>query len=111
MLGARLFDRTPDGYLLTQSGEALLAHAERMEDEALSAERALLGREGRIAGVVRLTAPQAFGNGFVVPMLARLREEQPEILVELVADNANLSLTSARPTWPSGSGGPASRCW
>ena len=93
VLGARLFDRTPDGYLLTQSGEALLAHAERMEDEALSAERALLGREGRIAGVVRLTAPQAFGNGFVVPMLARLREEQPEILVELVADNANLSLT------------------
>ena len=92
-LGARLFDRTPDGYLLTQSGEALLSHAERMEDEALSAERALLGREGRIAGLVRLTAPQAFGNGFVVPLLARLREEQPEILVELVADNANLSLT------------------
>jgi DNA-binding transcriptional LysR family regulator len=92
-LGARLFDRTPGGYLPTQAGEALLAHAERMEDEALSAERVLLGREGRIAGVVRLTAPQAFGNDFVTPLLARLRNEQPEILVELVADNANLSLT------------------
>ena len=92
-LGARLFDRTPDGYLVTQAGEALLTHAERMEDEALSAERALLGREGKIAGVVRLTAPQAFGNAFITPMLARLRDEQPEILVELVADNANLSLT------------------
>ena len=92
-LGARLFDRTPDGYLPTQAGEALLARAERMEDEALSAERELLGREGRIAGVVRLTAPQAFGNDFVVPMLSRLRAEQPEILIELVADNANLSLT------------------
>jgi DNA-binding transcriptional LysR family regulator len=92
-LEARLFDRTPDGYLLTQAGDALMAHAERMEDEALSAERALLGREGRIAGVVRVTSPQAFGNGFVTPMLARLRDEQPEIVVELVADNANLSLT------------------
>jgi DNA-binding transcriptional LysR family regulator len=92
-LGARLFDRTPGGYLPTQAGEALLTHAERMEDEALSAERVLLGREGRIAGVVRLTAPQAFGNDCVVPMLARLHAEQPEILVELVADNANLSLT------------------
>jgi DNA-binding transcriptional LysR family regulator len=92
-LGARLFDRTPGGYLPTQAGEALLVHAERMEDQALSAERALLGREGRIAGVVRLTAPQAFGNDFVVPLLARLQAEQPEILVELVADNANLSLT------------------
>ncbi len=92
-LGARLFDRTPGGYLPTQAGESLLTHAERMEDEALSAERALLGREGRIAGVVRVTAAQAFGNDFVVPMLARLHAEQPEILVELVADNANLSLT------------------
>jgi DNA-binding transcriptional LysR family regulator len=92
-LGARLFDRTPDGYLLTQAGDALMGHAERMEDEALSAERALLGREGRIAGVVRLTAPQAFGNGFVTPLLARLHDQQPEIVVELVADNANLSLT------------------
>jgi DNA-binding transcriptional LysR family regulator len=92
-LGARLFERTPDGYLLTDAGEAMLAHAERMEDEALSAERSLLGREGRIAGEVRVTAPQAFGNQFVVPMLAALHAEQPEIVVELVADNANLSLT------------------
>jgi DNA-binding transcriptional LysR family regulator len=92
-LGVRLFDRTPDGYLLTQSGEALLTHAERMEDEALSAERTLLGRDGQIAGVVRLTAPPAFGNAFVTPLLARLKVEQPEILVELVADSANLSLT------------------
>ncbi|HXU83915.1 MAG TPA: LysR family transcriptional regulator [Polyangia bacterium] len=92
-LGARLFERTPEGYLLTDAGEAMLAHAERIEDEALSAERSLLGREGRIAGLVRMTAPQAFGNQFVVPLLARLHAEQPEIVVELVADNANLSLT------------------
>jgi DNA-binding transcriptional LysR family regulator len=92
-LGARLFERTPEGYLLTGAGEAMLAHAERIEDEALSAERSLLGREGRIAGEVRVTAPQAFGNQFVAPLLARLHAEQPEIVVELVADNANLSLT------------------
>jgi DNA-binding transcriptional LysR family regulator len=92
-LGARLFERTPEGYLLTDAGEAMLAHAERMEDEALSAERSLLGREGRIAGEVRVTAPQALGSSFVVPLLATLRAEQPELVVELVADNANLSLT------------------
>jgi DNA-binding transcriptional LysR family regulator len=92
-LQARLFERTPEGYLLTPAGEAMLAHAERIEDEVLSAERSLLGREARVAGVVRVTAPQAFGNLFVTPLLARLHEEQPEIIVELVADNANLSLT------------------
>jgi DNA-binding transcriptional LysR family regulator len=90
---ARLFDRTPDGYLLTSAGEALLPRAERIEDETLSAERELLGRESRVAGVVRMTAALAFGNGMVVPLLGKLRAEQPEIVVELVADSAVLSLT------------------
>jgi DNA-binding transcriptional LysR family regulator len=90
---ARLFDRTPDGYLLTRAGEALLPRAETIEAETLAAERELLGRETRVAGVVRMTAALAFGNGVVVPLLARLRREQPEIVVELVADSAVLSLT------------------
>jgi DNA-binding transcriptional LysR family regulator len=93
MLGARLFERTPDGYIPTSAGESLRARAERMEEEALAAERELLGRESKIAGVVRLTTPEAFGNGFMAPLAARLRQEQPEILLELVAANAKLSLT------------------
>ena len=92
-LGARLFDRTPAGYLLTSAGDGLLAHAERIEDEALSAERSLLGRESRVAGEVRMTTPQAFGNLLIAPLLARLHARQPEVVVELLADNANLSLT------------------
>jgi DNA-binding transcriptional LysR family regulator len=90
---ARLFDRTPDGYFLTAAGESLLPRAERIEDETLSAEREMLGRESRVAGVVRMTAAQALGNSFLVPLLGRLHAEQPEIVVELVADNVNLSLT------------------
>jgi DNA-binding transcriptional LysR family regulator len=92
-MDARLFDRTPDGYLPTSAGEALLGRAERIEEETLSAERELLGRESRVAGVVRMTSAEAFGNGVVVPLLGQLRLEEPEILVELVASNAALSLT------------------
>jgi DNA-binding transcriptional LysR family regulator len=92
-LGARLFERTPDGYILTPAGESLHTRAERMEEEAQAAERELLGRESQVAGVVRLTTPEAFGNGLMPALLARLRLEQPDILVELVAANARLSLT------------------
>jgi DNA-binding transcriptional LysR family regulator len=92
-LDARLFERTPDGYFLTPAGESLTVHAERMETEALSAERALMGSEGRAAGTIRMTAPQAFGFSFVVPLLARLHAQQPDVLVELIADNLNLSLS------------------
>jgi DNA-binding transcriptional LysR family regulator len=92
-LGARLFERTPDGYVPTGAGEALLPHAERIEDEALTAERQLAGREGLVAGQVRITAPQSFGFFFVVPLLAQLHQEQPDILVELVAENLALNLS------------------
>jgi DNA-binding transcriptional LysR family regulator len=92
-LDARLFERTPDGYVATTAGDALLPHAERIEDEALAVERKVKGREGQAAGSVRVTAPQAFGFSFLVPLLAQLRHEQPDVVVELVADNLALNLS------------------
>jgi DNA-binding transcriptional LysR family regulator len=108
-LDTRLFDRTSDGYVATAAGEALMAHAERIEDEALAVERRLAGRQGQIAGQVRVTAPQTFGFSFLIPLLAQLRREQPDILVELIADNfalnlsrreADLALRAGRPRQP-----------
>ncbi|MGZ3439406.1 MAG: LysR family transcriptional regulator, partial [Polyangia bacterium] len=92
-LDTRLFERTSDGYVATSAGEAFVAHAERIEDEALAAERQLAGHEAVVAGTVRMTAPQAFGFHFVVPLLARLHAEQPDIAFELVADNLALNLS------------------
>ena len=41
---------------------------------------------------MRVTAPQALGFYLVVPLLARLRAQQPDIVVELVAENAPLNV-------------------
>jgi DNA-binding transcriptional LysR family regulator len=92
-LDTRLFERTPDGYLVTAAGEAFVDHAERIESEVLAIERRLMGSEALVAGSVRVTAPQSFGFAFVVPLLARLKHEQPEIVVDLVADNFPFSLS------------------
>ena len=92
-LQTRLFERTSDGWAPTAAGEAFVARAERIEDEALAAERQLAGKEERVAGTVRMTAPQAFGFFFVVPLLARLRAEQPEVAFELIAENQPLNLS------------------
>lgn len=91
-LGARLFDRGAGGVAPTEAGAALVAHAERIESEALAIERGISHREDRIAGTVRITAPRAFGNSFIMPSLARLCAAHPELVIELVADNANLNL-------------------
>ncbi|HEX6838376.1 MAG TPA: LysR family transcriptional regulator [Polyangia bacterium] len=92
-LKTRLFERTSDGWTPTAAGEAFVARAERIEDEALAAERQLAGKEQLVAGVVRMTAPQAFGFFFVVPLLARLHAEQPDVAFELVAENQPLNLS------------------
>lgn len=92
-LQTRLFERTPGGYVPTAAGEALVPHAERIESEALSVERELAGREGLVAGIVRVTAPQSFGFSFLIPLLGRLHAEQPDVVVELISDNSALNLT------------------
>ena len=92
-LGAKLFFQTPDGYVLTPAGERMLAHAERMEDEAIAIARELSGQEERLTGVVRITAPDAMSVRLVAPILLAAHETYPEIDLELVADNRALSLT------------------
>ena len=108
-LGARLFDRSRDGYVLTAAGESLLTHAERVEDEMDSAQRALGGRETRLAGMVRLTTPVVLGGTFLTPHLATFARRYPDIAIELVADDRPLNLTKreaelalriGRPTQP-----------
>ncbi|MGO8624666.1 LysR family transcriptional regulator, partial [Rhizobium ruizarguesonis] len=42
-LGQTLFQRTTDGFVLTDEGAALFAGAERIEEEALAVERVLAG--------------------------------------------------------------------
>src|SRR5262245_1312161 len=55
-LGARLFDRRPSGYALTENGEAIRRKAEEVEEAVLSVEREALGRDLRPSGKVRVAA-------------------------------------------------------
>ena len=59
-LGVRLFDRTPDGFVLTPTGERMLEPAELIEETANRVEREVLGRDTRLQGKVRVTAPNVF---------------------------------------------------
>src|SRR5688500_16623385 len=60
-LGHKLFQRTADGFVLTEEGMAMLAPAERMEREALAIERHVAANTRHIEGVLRLTSFDWFG--------------------------------------------------
>jgi DNA-binding transcriptional LysR family regulator len=68
-IGVRLFDRLPRSWALTQEGEALLAPAERLEQEVLAFARAAAANTAD-QGTVRVSAPPAFASHFIVPLWA-----------------------------------------
>lgn len=84
-LGSTLFDRSREGYELTEMGHALLPHAEAMEGAALAAAEQLGGAEVAAHGVVRLGVPEVFGVKVVAPLLADLLETNPDLSIDLLA--------------------------
>ncbi len=92
-LGARLLHRTPEGYLPTLAGEAIMGQAERVEAEVLAVERAVGGRDAQLEGVVRVTAVDTLASHVLVPCFAALQLGSPEVALELVADVRHLSLS------------------
>ena len=85
--GARLFDRTPDGYIATLAGRDLLPAAERMEAEMLAVERQIVGADKRPAGVVRVATTEMLATRIIATALPRFRDQYPEISLDLQCSN------------------------
>ncbi|NMK47027.1 LysR family transcriptional regulator [Achromobacter sp. Bel] len=86
-LGHTLFQRTSDGFVLTDDGAAVLAYAERMEEEALGFTRALTGKETQLSGLLRVSSSDWFGIHVLTPVFARFLAQHPGISIELLTDS------------------------
>ncbi|MGZ2502992.1 LysR family transcriptional regulator [Rhizobium leguminosarum] len=92
-LGQTLFQRTTDGFVLTDEGTAVFAGAERIEEEALAMERVLAGGSGQLDGFLRLSSSDWFGAHVLSPVLAEFSQVHPKVVVELLTDSRLLSLS------------------
>ena len=91
-LAARLFDRQRDGYIPTVAGEAVVALAERVEEQVIALERRLSGEDLRPSGTVRITTTDTLIST-VTPLCGAFRRSYPEICLELVTGNQFLNLS------------------
>jgi DNA-binding transcriptional LysR family regulator len=91
-LGHTLFQRTSDGFVLTDEGQAMLPHAERMEEEALALQRELAGSNQLLEGLLRVSCSDWFGVHVLTPVLAEFARAQPRVVVELLTDPRLYSL-------------------
>ncbi len=93
-LGTRLFDRTRDGYAMTQAAENMYDKALDMESYALAIDRAMYGQDAELKGRLKLTAPYDFANRIIVPALPLFRERYPCIELELLTTTGLVDLAA-----------------
>jgi DNA-binding transcriptional LysR family regulator len=91
-VGHVLFQRTADGFVLTDEGAAVLVHAERIEEEVLAFQRHLSGQDRQLDGMLRLSSSDWFGSHMLAPVLAAFAQLHPGVVVELLTDARLYSL-------------------
>lgn len=91
-LGVRLLDRKRSGYQLTAAGESLQQATQRMEREVLTIDSALQGLDSHLGGTLRVTAVNIMAGSVLAPVFARFSTAYPEIDLQIVVANTDLSL-------------------
>jgi len=108
-LGARLFLRTPSGYVATPAGELAVTAAGKMEQAALQFQREMQGLDNRLSGIVRVTTSDTMAQHFVIAAMQRLHEQHPDIrivlststdITSLTRREADLAVRTLKPTSP-----------
>src|SRR4051812_41839807 len=82
-VGARLLNRTTRAMSLTEAGSVLQAHCARIVDELHEAKLAVAKLNSEPRGLLRITAPVAFGTLHVAPALTAFLARHAELRIEL----------------------------
>lgn len=90
--GHTLFQRTADGFVLTEEGNAILPLAEQMEEGALAMERRLAGQEQDLQGTLRISSADWFGAYVLPPIIADYAKAYPHVDIEVLTGTRLFSL-------------------
>ena len=105
-LGLALFTRSQIGLMPTEAALSLRSYAESMQGTAAALERAAASQGTGVRGTVRVTASDVIGVEVLPPIIASLRDEHPDLVLELVLTDrmqdllrreADIAVRMARP--------------
>ena len=91
-LSADLFVRRARGFELTETGAALVGPAQAMRDAMGQIALTAAGQSARIEGTVRITASVMTSQFHLPDIIARIREQEPDIAIELVPSDDSRNL-------------------
>lgn len=91
--GQALVQRQPTGYRLTEFGQALLPHAERVEEAVVAFRQQLQTAAAEVAGVIRVTCPEPIVYRITQStLLDRFRARHPALQVHFVMSDKYIDL-------------------
>lgn len=94
-LGVRLMHRTTRAVALTPEGEEFLTYARTMLEASEEARTLLAPATHGARGLLRVTAPAAFGRIEVMPVIPKLLHENPELRIELQMSDAIVDIVAS----------------
>jgi DNA-binding transcriptional LysR family regulator len=94
-IGVRLLARTTRSVAPTEAGSQLLAGVRPAFGDIRHALDRVSGLRDRPAGRVRLLLPRSAAMIALVPKLARLARDYPEVTLEVTTDNSRIDLVAA----------------
>ncbi len=83
-MDARLFDRTPTGYVMTQTAENLLDKVSVIEDKVKLIDRQASHSDSALAGPLKLTVAFELANRILLPKLDSFYQAYPRIELQLM---------------------------
>jgi len=95
-LGVRLLTRTTRSISPTEAGERLLVTVGHRFEEIEAELEALTELREKTAGTIRITATDYAANTILLPKLAKLLREYPDIKVEIVIDYGLTDIVAQR---------------
>lgn len=91
--GLPLVQRQPSGYRLTEFGQSLLPHAERVEDAIAQFRQQLISATAEVSGVIRVTCPEPIVFRITQStLLKRFNERYPALQVHFVMSDKYVDL-------------------
>ena len=91
-LGSKLFNRTTRKVSATEEGRIYYHHCRQVLNSLEDAERAITNLQHTPSGTLRLTAPMAYGEKFIAPLVNDFAIEHPELDVEMRLNNQKFDL-------------------
>lgn len=92
-LGTELFERGPQGYVLTDAGRLLHAGLQGAPAQIEDSRTQVQGRDDAVRGDISLTTTDTLLRGLLLPLLQAFCARHPEVRLQISVNNQFVSLT------------------